>query len=136
MLWSIAAAVAVLLRSAFDANQASILLSHRDNKAGNAMLARVLDQRLCNYVSSSNIRPSLLVLNDETGTHKFLHYNFTLFCCLWGGELQVSEKIGFFRDMSKWLVTYNQTLKSSFSESDDYLAWNIAFCDDDQHHFD
>ena len=125
----------MLLRSAFDANQASILLSYGDNKAGKAMLARGLDQRLCNYVSSPNIRPSLLVLNDETDTHKFLHYNFTLFCCLWGRELQVSEKIGFFRDMSKWLITYNQTLKSSFSDSDDGLAWNIAFCDD-EHHFD
>ena len=69
--------------------------------------------------------PSILIRQEDDHVHKFLHYNFTMFRCLWGGDMTTTRKADIFGDMSNWLDMYNTTLTADFAETDDWYAWSI-----------
>ena len=81
--------------------------------------------------------PALLVRYDGNSLHKFIHYNFTMFRCVWGYDMVFTDKVDAFRDMSEWIGSYNETLNGVFADPEDYLAWHVAhYVDPDEFHVD
>lgn len=81
--------------------------------------------------------PAVLLYAEDTHTHAtwFLHYNYTIFECIWGMQnFSIEDKTRVFKDMTSWLNSYNHTLHGRFSADDDHLAWNIAQYGDEFHY--
>merc|ERR1711965_1262758 len=108
----------MILRSAFSGAQTSMFFS---GETTGDITAKTSMQELLH----GQMPPSMLVRQD-IATHKFLHYNYTMFRCLWGCKMNLKSKVEAFRDITHWISLYNVSLVGTFTDFDDYLAWSIA----------
>ena len=116
--------LSMVLRSAFHLHDIDVSSKAKRiivNKASNSQDKAVLFENMA--------LPSVLLHADDIHAHAtwFLHYNYTIFECIWGmRNISIEDKTRVFKDMISWLNSYNHTLHGRFSADDDYLAWNIA----------
>ncbi len=127
-------AVSLVIRSAFTGQQAALILSG-NAKHNNVLLKEVMGQGIYTFVSQPTF-PALLVHMDGDVSHKFFHYNTTMFRCLWGESMTVNDKVVVFRGMSEWIAAHNLTLDGNFAEPDDFIAWNTFQFGDGEFHYD
>ena len=80
----------LVLRSAFDYKQSHILISSAERANSNSILKSVLGNKVYDFVSQKAKKhiPRLMVYYDDHTdvTHKFLHYNFTMFDTSWDAD--------------------------------------------------
>tara|TARA_B110000046_G_C12825802_1_gene327365 strand:+ start:278 stop:667 length:390 start_codon:yes stop_codon:yes gene_type:complete len=113
--------LSMVLRSAFHLHDIDV------SSGAKQMIAKKLQYNA--EIFDKDVLPSVLLYADDahTDTTWFLHYNYTIFECIWGTRnISIEYKTRVFNDMTSWLNTYNHTLNGRFSADDDYLAWNIA----------
>lgn len=128
--FAFAACCSLVLRSGFTGHQASMILAGGET---NIVLKQVLGDTAYTCMHKKQ-PPSMLVHNENDISHKFMHYNYTMFRCFWGSDLTVADKVEVFRSMAGWISSHNETLVANFGEADDYLAWNIAMYSDGHEH--
>lgn len=116
--------LSMVLRSAFHLHDIEV-----SSTAKRMIVKKVSNLQYRAVLFDNKALPSVLLHADDTHTRvtSFLHYNYTIFECMWGmRNFSIEDKTRVFKDMTSWLNTYNHTLNGRFSADDDYLAWNIA----------
>jgi hypothetical protein len=117
------ACIALVLRSAFTAQQASLLLLSANDPSARI---RCVNTTTIRVLPETAVAMLLVVPCGDDAAHKFLHRNYTMFRCLWGSAVTCAHKIDIFRDIDRWMTFHNKTLTANFEEADDDLAWNLA----------